>query len=130
MPLAGAEARWTGGAAPLATGSSEPADPSAYFEVRLTAPVRGARLVLLDSQDVLVPATVDAEVGPASRFTLAPLEPLRAGGAYTLRLEGVAGRLVDSGDGRAFEPLVLPIRVSGTPPPRAPPKKTLKKRAP
>jgi len=75
-----------------------------------------------------VPATVEAEVGAESRFGLVPLDPLRPGSAYWLRLEGLGGRLVRSDDGRSFEPLVLPLQITGSPLPRAPPKKALKKR--
>ena len=128
MPLAGAEARHAGVATPLSPGSAVPVEPASTFEVRVGAPARDARLVLFDAQDVLVPATVEAEVGSESRFTLVPLDPLRPGSAYWLRLEGLGGRLVRSDDGRSFEPLALPLQTTGSPPPRAPPKKALKKR--
>jgi len=128
MPLAGAEARHAGAATPLSPGSAALIDPASTFEIRVGAPARDARLVLVDSQDVLVPATVEAEVGAESRFALVPLEPLRPGSAYWLRLEGLGGRLVRSDGGRSFEPLVLPLQITGSPPPRAPPKKAPKKR--
>ena len=128
MPLAGAEARLAGVATPLSPGSAALIEPASTFEIRVGAPARDARLVLFDAQDALVPATVEAEVGAESRFALVPLDPLRPGGAYLLRLEGLGGRLVRSDDGRSFEPLVLPLQITGSPPPRAPPKKALKKR--
>jgi len=129
MPLASAEARVGTLASALAPGVVAAVDPASTFEVRVASPVRGARLVLLDPQDLLVPATVESEVGPSgSRFTLVPQEPLRPGGAYLLRLEGIDGRLVRSAGDGTFEPLALPLRISGTPPPRAPPKKAKKKR--
>jgi hypothetical protein len=129
MPLAGAQALHAGTATPLlSSGSAVAIDPASSFEVRIAAPARDARLVLLDAQDVQVPATVEAEVGPESRFLLVPIEPLRPGGAYLLRLEGLGARLVRSDGGRSFEPLVLPVQVTGSPPPRAPQKKALKKR--
>jgi hypothetical protein len=133
MPLAGAEARVAGAATAtaLARGPSSTAvDPVSAFEVRVSAPVRDARLVLLDAQDLVVPAVVESEVGAESRFTLVPLDPLRPGSVFLLRLEGVGGRLVRSDGGVAFEPLVLPLHILGTPPPRAPPKKAKKKHAP
>jgi hypothetical protein len=129
MPLSSAEARSEAGATALAPGAAATVEPASTFEVRIASPVRGARLVLLDPQDLVVPATVESEVGPSgSRFTLVPQEPLRPGGAYLLRLEGLDGRLVRSAGDGIFEPLALPLRVSGTPPPRAPPKKAKKKR--
>jgi hypothetical protein len=129
MPLAAAEARTGTASTPLAPGSSASVEPGSTFELRVAAPARDARLVLLDAQDALVASTVDAELGPEARFTLVPQEPLRPGSAYLLRLEGIGGRLVRSEDGRSFEPLVLSMQVLGTPPPRSPPKKAQKKRA-
>ena len=115
MPLQGA-----GSAPPLV-------DPGSTFEVRLPFAARGARLVLLDARDAMVPSSADAEVGTTSRFTLVPLEPLPPGSRHVLRLEGLENRLVISDDGRTFEPLVAPFRVAGEPPP-APPRKAKKKR--
>jgi len=130
LPLQAAEARAAGVATALAVGSTVPVEPASAFEVRIPLQLRDARLVLLDAQDLLVPAAVDSETGPAgSRFSLQPQEPLRPGSAYLLRLEGVGGRLVHSASDVAFEPLVLPVRVTGSPPPRPPPKKALKRRA-
>ena len=128
MPLAGAQALHAGTATPLSPGAAAAVEPASSFEIRIASPVRDARLVLLDAQDVQVPATVEAEVGSESRFLLSPLEPLRPGSAYQLRLEGLGARLVRSDGGRSFEPLVLPLQISGSPPPRAPPKKAPKKR--
>ena len=123
MPLAGAQALYAGTATPLSPDVAAAVEPASSFEIRIAAPVRDARLVLLDAQDVQVPATVEAEVGSESRFLLSPLEPLRPGSAYQLRLEGLGARLVRSDGGRSFEPLVLPLQITGSPPPRAPPKK-------
>ncbi len=103
-------------------------DPAATFEVRLGVPARDARLVLLDARDTMVPSSANSEVGfSASRFTLTPMEPLVPGGRYVLRLEGLESRPVKSDGGRAFEPLVILLQVTGEPPP-APPKKAKKKR--
>lgn len=102
-------------------------DPGSTFEIRLPFAARGARLVLLDARDAMVPSSADAEVGATSRFTLVPLEPLLPGSRYVLRLEGLESRLVKSDDGRSFEPLAAPFQVAGEPPP-APPKKAKKKR--
>ena len=130
MPLAGAQALHAGTATPLSPGVSVAVEPASSFEIHIAAPARDARLVLLDAKDVQVPATVEAEVvGSESRFLLMPLEPLRPGSAYLLRLEGVGRRLVRSDDGKTFEPLVLPLQILGTPQPRAPPRKAQKKRA-
>ena len=129
MPLLAAEARVGDAAIALAPGPASTVEPGSRFEVRIATRVRDARLVLLDAQDLLVPATVEAEIGASgSRFTLLPQEPLRPGGAYLLRLEGLDGRLVRSGADGSFEPLAIPLRVSGTPPSRPPPKKAKKKR--
>jgi hypothetical protein len=128
MPLASAQALHAGSATSLSPGVAVAVEPASSFEVRIAAPARDARLVLLDAQDVLVPATVEAEVGLQSRFVLVPLEPLRPGSGYLLRLEGLGTRLVRSDDGRSFEPLMLPLLTTGSPPPRAPPKKAPKKR--
>jgi hypothetical protein len=128
MPLASAQALHAGTATPLSPGVTVAVEPASSFEIRIAAPARDARLVLLDAQDFQVPATVEAEVGSDSRFLLVPLEPLRPGSAYLLRLEGLGARLVRSDGGRSFEPLVLPLQISGSPPPRAPQKKASKKR--
>ena len=102
-------------------------DPGSTFEIRLPFAARGARLILLDARDAMVPSSADAEVGATSRFTLVPLEPLLPGSRYVLRFEGLESRLVKSDDGRSFEPLATPFQVAGEPPP-APPKKAKKKR--
>jgi hypothetical protein len=128
MPLASAQALHAGTATPLSPGVTVAVEPASSFEIRIAAPARDARLVLLDAQDFQVPATVEAEVGSDSRFLLVPLEPLRPGSAYLLRLEGLGARLVRSDGGRSFEPLVLPVQVIGSPPPRAPQKKVPKRR--
>lgn len=128
MPLARAQALHTGAAIPLSPGVTVVVEPASSFEIHIAAPARGARLVLLDAQDVQVPATVEAEVGAESRFLLVPIEPLRPGSLYLLRLEGLGTRLVGSDGGRFLEPLVLPLQISGSPPPRPPPRKVLKKR--
>ena len=130
LPDIAVEARLGSAATPLPVdGSSVPAvDAGSTFEVRLPFAARGARLVLLDSRDSMVPSSADAEVGATSRFTLVPLEPLLPGSRHVLRLEGLESRLVKSDDGRSFEPLAAPFRVAGEPPP-SPPKKVKKKRA-
>ena len=120
MPLAGAQALHAGTATPLSPGVAVEVEPASSFEVHIAAPARDARLVLLDARDVQVPSTVEAEVGSESRFLLVPIDPLRPGGAYLLRLEGLGTRLVRSDDGRSFEPLVLPLQIIGSPPSRAP----------
>jgi hypothetical protein len=129
VPLTSAEARVGQASTALAPGPATGIEPESTFEVRVSAALRDARLVLLVSQDLLVPAAVESEVSAAgSRFTLQPQDPLRVGGSYLLRLEGIGGRLIRSASDGSYEPLVLPVRVSGTPPPRPPPKKAKKKR--
>jgi hypothetical protein len=129
LPTTAVEARFGVTATPLQAAGSDPpvVDPGSTFEVRLPFAARGARLVLLDARDGMVPSSSDAQVGATSRFTLVPFEPLQPGSRHVLRLEGLESRLVISGDGRSFEPLVAPFRVAGEPPP-APPKKAKKKR--
>ena len=127
VPVTAVEARLAGSASSLLGEDIQPVDPSASFEVRLPLPVRGARLVLLDSRDSMVPSGSESEVGATSRYTLVPLEPLAPGARYVLRLEGLESRLLRSDDGRLHDPLVVPVRVAGEAPP-APPKKAKKKR--
>ncbi len=129
LPVTAVEARFGVTAMPLQGAGSAPplVDPGSTFEVRLPFAARGARLVLLDARDAMVPSSADAEVGTTSRFTLVPLEPLPPGSRHVLRLEGLENRLVISDDGRTFEPLVAPFRVAGEPAP-APPRKAKKKR--
>ncbi len=130
LPGLAAEARIpTGGAAVPLDLAGASVDPGATFEVRVSAPVRGARLVLLDAQDAMVPSGSEVESGPVSRFTLVPLEPLRPGSRYQLRLEGVESRLVRGDDGRTYEPTAIPIATTGEPPAKPPPRKTGKKRS-
>jgi hypothetical protein len=130
LPLAAIEARVAGGPAILLDPASPaPVDPASAFEVRVSVALRGARLVLLDSQDAIVPASSTSEVQAASRYVLTPGEPLQPGARYLLRLEGVESRLVPADDGRTFEPLALALVTSGEPPPRPPPKKAGKKRS-
>ena len=129
LPTTAVEARFGVTATPLQGAGADPpvVDPGSTFEVRLPFAARGARLVLLDARDAMVPSSSDVQIGATSRFTLVPLEPLQPGSRHVLRLEGLESRLVISGDGRSFEPLVAPLRVAGEPPP-APPKKAKKKR--
>jgi hypothetical protein len=130
LPVEAVEARLGTVSTPLAGPNSEPVDPAATFEVRLPLGVRGARLVLLDAQDALVPSSAESTIAAGrSRFTVVPVEPLRTGTRYVLRLEGVESRQVISDDGRPHEPLAVPFLVSGAPPPKAAsPKKGQKKR--
>jgi hypothetical protein len=123
-----AEARVPGASVPLATGTRTTVEPASTFEVRASVGLRGARLVLLDAQDAIVPSASDIEVGSESRFTLVPEETLRPGSAYVLRLEGIAGRVVSADGGRSFEPATFPLETSGTPPPRASPQKAKRRR--
>lgn len=128
LPVSSVEVRLGETSSPLASDGSSLVDPGATFDVRLPFAARGARLVLLDARDTLVPSNSDAEVGGStSRFTLVPMEPLTPASRYVLRLEGLESRMVGSGDGLAFEPLALSFLVAGEPPP-APPKKARKKR--
>ena len=128
LPATAVEARLGDTVVAIAPDGSALVDPAASFEIRLPTAVRGTRVVLLDARDAVVPSNESAEVGgSASRFTLVPMEPLTPGSRFVLRVEGLDSRLVRSVDGRAFEPLVVPFRVAGEPPP-APPKTAKKKR--
>jgi len=103
-------------------GSVTPLDPagvtapgaSASFEVRAGAVLPGARLVLVDAQDQLVAGSADTEVGSDSRFTFTPSDPLRPGGSYLLRLEGLSGPAVTTPDGRSYLPASFPVQAPGT----------------
>jgi hypothetical protein len=123
-----AEARVPGAGVPLTAGLRTTVEPVSTFEVRTSVPVRGARLVLFDAQDAMVPSASDIEVGAESRFTLVPEEPLRPGSAYVLRREGISGRLVPADGGRSFEPATFPLETSGSPPQRSPPRQAKKRR--
>ncbi len=131
LPVDAVEARLGTIAVPLSGPGAEPVDPAATFEVRLPIGTRGARLVLLDAQDALVPSSSESEIAAGrSRYTLVPIEPLRSGSRYVLRLEGVESRQVISDDGQAHEPIAVAFLVSGDPPPKpAPPKKGQKRRS-
>ncbi len=130
LPVAAAEAHVPGAVVALSPGAPTSIEPASTFEVRVGVPVRGARLVLLDAQDVMVPSASQVEVGQASKLTLVPEETLRPGSTYTLRLEGLAGRLVASDGGAAYEPAVFALQTTGTPPPKPAPKKARKRRGP
>jgi hypothetical protein len=113
---------------PLSADGTEPVDPAAAFEIRSPLALRGARLVLLDARDGMVPSASETEIGQAgSRFSLTPQDPLTPAAGYLLRLEGLESRLLRSDDGLSFEPLVIAFRVAGEPPPE-PPRKSRKKR--
>lgn len=87
--------------------------PAPSFEVRADAVLPGARLVLVDAQDQLVAGSADTEVGTDSRFTFVPSDPLRPGGSYLLRLEGLSGPAVTTPDGRTYLPASFPIQAPG-----------------
>lgn len=130
LPLSAIEARVGGGAALLLDPAAPaPVDPGSAFEVRVPIALRGARLVLLDAQDAIVPATSTVEVQAATRLVITPAEPLQPGARYLLRLEGVESRLVPAADGRTFEPLAVPLATTGEPAPRPPPRKAGKRRS-
>jgi len=95
-------------------------DAAARFEVELAGTLSDARLVLLDSQDAIVPATGSREVGQATRLVLAPSAPLTPASRYVLRVDGAATREVHDGQGRAYAPLALAVIVAGDPPPPEP----------
>jgi hypothetical protein len=88
--------------------------PVPTFEVRAGVPLPAARLVLLDSQDALVAGTGGSEVGPESRFTFTPSEPLRPGAAYLLRLEGQSGPGLSAADGLPYLPAAFPVQAAGS----------------
>ncbi len=88
--------------------------PAPSFEVRAGAVLPGARLVLVDAQDQLVAGAADTEIGADSRFTFVPSDPLRPGGSYLLRLEGLSGPAVTTPDGRTYLPASFPIQAPGT----------------
>ncbi len=129
LPVMSAVARAPGVSVSLAAGAATSVEPTSSFEVRLGAPLRSARLVLLDGQDAMVPSVSDIEVaGGETVMTLVPDDVLRPGSTYLLRVEGLAGRLLPSDGGRSFEPAGFPLQTTGTAPPKAPAKKSGKRR--
>jgi hypothetical protein len=88
--------------------------PVPAFEVRAGAALPGARLVLLDSQDALVPGSGESEIGSESRFTFTPSQPLRPGATYLLRLEGRSGPGLSAADGVPYLPASFPVQVPGS----------------
>jgi hypothetical protein len=115
LPILFAVARTGGTLVPLSPGVNSVAGPMAAFEIRAGAALPSARLVLLDAQDALVAGSGEVEVGSDTRFTFAPSEPLRAGGSYLLRLEGLTGPGIAGTDGAAYLPAAFPIQVPGHP---------------
>jgi len=132
VPLLSAQAETPGaieGSARLVRDGEALVGPAARFAVEVGAPLADARLVLYDGQESLVEAEGVAEIGSASsRFTLAPVRPLRAGSRYVLRLEGAQSRELHDLAGRAFRPLSFPLLVSGRPPPDSAPHKAKKRK--
>ena len=128
LPALAAEARVPGATVALSASGPTSVEPASTFEVRVGVPLRGARLVLLDAQDAMVPSASEAEVGPTIRITLVPEETLRPGSTYTLRLEGLTGRLLAGDGGAAYEPVAFALQTTGTPPPKPAPKKSRKRR--
>lgn len=130
-PLTAAEASAAGVTIPLARdGGLTLVDPGSGFRVEVAARLADARLILLDSQESLVPASGTTEVGSSTRFTLVPSAALRPGASYTLRLDGVAGREFHDDSGRGYRPLSLPLRATGQPPAPSRTKKRGKRPAP
>ena len=103
-------------------------DPSATFEVRGSVPLRGTRLVLLDSRDAAVEGLSEVTLQPGTRITLVPLETLTPGSRYLLRLESSTGRVLRGPNGSTYEPFEVALKVTGDPPPPPPKKKSKKKR--
>jgi hypothetical protein len=130
LPLTAAEASATGVTVPLARdGSLTLVDPGSSFRVEVAARISDARLILLDAQEALVPASGTTEVGSSTRFTLVPAAALRPGTSYSLRLDGVAGREFHDDSGRGYRPLSLPLRATGQPPAPSRTKKRSKRKA-
>jgi hypothetical protein len=128
LPVLSAAARAPGASVPLTAGSPTSVEPTSSFEVRIGARLRSARLVLLDAQDAMVPSVSDIEVGTETVMTLVPDDVLRPGSTYLVRVEGLSGRLLQSDGGKSFEPAGFPLQTTGTAPPKAPPKKSGKRR--
>ncbi len=128
LPVLSAVARAPGVSVSLAANAATSVEPTSSFEVRVGAPLRSARLVLLDAQDAMVPSVSDIEIGSETVVTLVPDDVLRPGSTYLLRVEGISGRLLASDGGKSFEPAGFPLQTTGTAPPKAPPKKSGKRR--
>jgi len=87
-------------------------DPAAAFRVEIGARLEDARLILLDEQEALVPTQGTVELGPVTRFTLRPDQPLRPGSSYTLRLDGAAIREIH-GESGTYAPVSFQLKTTG-----------------
>lgn len=117
LPLREAVALEPGGISrPLVRDGETSVDPAATFRIELAGAIRDARLILLDGQEALVPASAATETGDTTRLTLAPTAPLPPGSRFTLRVDGASVREVHDAQGAAYSPVALALRATGTPP--------------
>lgn len=107
------------GELPLHLDSPTLVDPAASFRIEIGAEVKDVRLALLDEQDAMVPMNGTTEVGQITRCTLIPIQALRPGTRYTLRIDGAVSREPHSKEGSPFAPLIFQIKTTGDRPPPA-----------
>jgi hypothetical protein len=93
-------------------------DPAAAFRVEIGARLEDARLILLDEQEALVATQGSVELGPVTRFTLRPDQPLRPGTSYTLRVDGASIREIH-GESGPYAPVSFQLKTTGERPPPA-----------
>jgi len=122
---------WVGGREfPLPRDGTAVVDPTASFQVEVSAHLTDGRLALDDEQDVMVASSGTSEVGTGfTRYRLVPDEPLRPGTTYLLRIDGSAGREVHDPLGHAYAPVEIRLRTTGERPAPPPRRSAKKKRA-
>jgi hypothetical protein len=129
LPVTAAVTTAAGQEVALARDGVSPVDPAASFRVEVAVHLADGRLSLHDEADAMVASTGSTELGASrSRYVLTPEEPLRAGTAYTLHLDGAVTREPHDGAGQPYTPLVLKLRTTGERPPAAPAKKAKRRR--
>jgi len=116
LPVEAAQARAPDGITALFPDATATVAPTSSYLVRIGVRVPEARLVLVDAQDSILPASGSTELGAATSFELAPADPLRPGATYVLRLEGLSGRLVRDSAGRLYEPVSFRVIAAGKAP--------------
>jgi hypothetical protein len=119
-PVTAAVMKTPAGEQPLSREGITMVDPGVAFRLEVAAHLTDGRLSLHDEQDAMVASSGTTEAGDGwTRYELVPDEPLRAGSAYALRLEGAAAREAHDPAGKAYAPVVLKLRTTGVRPPAA-----------
>jgi hypothetical protein len=120
LPIREALALEPGGPLALAPASENVVDAATTFRVEVPIALDDLRLVLVDAQDALVPASATREIGAVTHLALSPTRPLVPASRYVLRVEGAAGREARDAHGAVYLPAAFPLIVAGDPPPPPP----------